>query len=95
MKKKLITFSLIIAAIGLIFLGFYSYGWVHTDSDSAKNTLSLNNYTEVETNGYDWWGNDDNYFYNTRFKAKAPNGKPCKGTVTKGFWRKGSTIRLD
>jgi len=65
-----------------------------TDETGAKKTLERNGYKVIEVGGYDYWteSKDD---YQTRFKAVAVNGDTVTGTVTKGAFGKGSTIRLD
>ena len=66
-----------------------------TDPDGAKKCLEQNNYKNIEIGGYGWFAGSKDDFYVTKFKALAPNGTPCDGVVTKGFWFKGSTIRLN
>jgi hypothetical protein len=65
-----------------------------TDPTGATRALEVNNYTDIELHGYRWFaGSDDVYI--TEFEATAPNGERVTGIVTNGFWRKGSTIRID
>jgi len=65
-----------------------------TDEEGAKKTLERNGYKVIEVGGYDYF-TESKDTYQTRFKAVAVNGDTVKGTVTKGAFGKGSTIRLD
>ena len=65
-----------------------------TDPEGATRVLEASGYKDINITGYKWFNGSDE-FYNTAFVATAPNGAKITGCVTKGFWFKGSTIRLD
>jgi hypothetical protein len=66
-----------------------------TDVDGATKTLERSGYKPIEVGGYAFFSGSKEDFYITKFKAVAPNGDTVTGCVTKGFWFKGNTIRLD
>lgn len=65
-----------------------------TDPNGATKCLEGSGYTEITTNGYDFFNGSKDDFYKTKFRAKAINGEVVTGCVTKGIF-KGSTIRLN
>lgn len=65
-----------------------------TDGKGARKALERNGYKVLTVGGYDYF-TESKDTYQTRFKAVAVNGDTVTGTVTKGAFGKGSTIRLD
>ena len=89
--------KILYAVFGLLFLGIvFSITLIpRTDVPSATKTLIHNGYKPIEVGGYDFWNGSKDDFYKTKFTAIAPNGDVVSGCVTKGYWGKGSTIRLN
>jgi len=65
-----------------------------TDKKGAKKALERSGYKVITVGGYDFTTESEDT-YQTRFKAVALNGDTVTGTVSKGTFGKGSTIRLD
>ena len=89
--------KILYAGFGLLFLVIILSitSTPHTDVESAKKTLLHNGYNPIQVGGYDYWNGGEYDFYKTKFTAIAPNGDVVSGCVTKGYWGKGSTIRLN
>lgn len=68
---------------------------VGVDAPGATRVLEQSGYTHVQITGYRWFAGGNEDFYHTGFSATAPNGSPVTGTVTRGFWFKSNTVRLD
>lgn len=64
-----------------------------SDAKTAKKVLNDAGFTEVQTNGYGWFGCGKDDTFATEFVAKNQNGKTVKGVVCSG-WFKGGTIRF-
>jgi hypothetical protein len=84
MKKRILS----LIAIAVIFTSCW------TDKEGATKALERSGFKKIEILGYDYF-NESEDTYKTRFKAIALNGDEVTGTVTKGSFGKGSTIRLD
>ncbi len=65
-----------------------------TDSESVKNYAEIEGWDSYELTGYRWWSCSKEDIYHTGFVA-TKNGKSFKGTVCKGWFWRGSTLRLD
>lgn len=65
------------------------------DEYGATKTLEAQGYTNVEITGWRPFAAGEDDTYSTGFRATAPNGDTVTGTVTKGLFFKGSTVRLD
>lgn len=98
MKKNnaftLVEVFIIVIIIGLLVVMF-SGPLFGVDKEGATRVLRAQGYSEVQITGYRWFTGDKNDFYHTGFSAKSPNGTAVTGTVTKGFWWKANTVRLD
>lgn len=77
----------------LVVFGLFASGC--TDAEATKRALAGAGYTNVQTGGYAFFGGSKEDFYNTKFTATGPNGKPVSGVVSKGLLFRGATIRLD
>ena len=62
--------------------------------DDAVKALKGAGYTDIQTDGYSFFGCSKDDTYHTKFKAKGPTGQPAEGVVCGGVL-KGSTIRTD
>lgn len=89
LKDTAVVFLRSTVAVLLLFLSS-----CFTDEAGARKTLERNGFKVLEVGGYDYF-TESKDTYQTRFKAVAVNGDTVNGTVTKGAWGKGSTIRLD
>lgn len=65
-----------------------------TNTSNAKRALEGAGYTNIQMNGYAFFGCDEKDAFHDAFTAEGVNGKPIEGVVCSG-WFKGSTIRLD
>lgn len=65
-----------------------------TNADKSFRALEGAGYTQIQMNGYSFFGCGEDDAFHDSFTAKGANGKPVKGVVCSG-WFKGSTIRLD
>lgn len=65
-----------------------------TDSDGAKRHLSALGFTEIETDGYRFFGCGQEDGWRTGFTAVSPNGTRVSGVVCDGMF-KGATVRFD
>lgn len=65
-----------------------------SDADGAKKALAAAGYSDIQTNGYAFWGCGRDDTFHTNFTAKGPTGITVSGVVC-GGWLKGSTIRID
>ena len=63
-----------------------------TDADGARRSLQEQGYTQVQTEGYSWFGCGKGDTFATRFSAKSVAGLQVKGVVCSD-WFKGTTIR--
>lgn len=65
-----------------------------TNVDKTVSTLTAAGYTNITTQGYDWWlcGEDDTF--HTKFTATGPTGLKVSGAVCSGVF-KGNTVRFD
>lgn len=86
--KKLVGYSVFLIAVIVVILTFGK------DKEGARKILEDNNYTNIQTTGYSFFGCNKEDFFKTGFKATTPNGKSVEGTVCKGLFS-GSYIRLD
>ena len=86
-----ILIVMVIATIVFVPLSGPVFG---TDPEGATRVLSAQGFTNIKITGYKWF-NGTREYYNTGFIATAPNGAKVKGSVSKGFWFKGSTVRMD
>lgn len=82
MFKKIIAFACFAALAGC------------TDADGARKALEGAGYSDVQTQGYSFFGCSQDDTFHTKFVAKGPSGKPVEGVVCKAMF-KGSTIRTD
>lgn len=81
---------LIIAAVLVAFL--VTLGC--TDPEHATKILTVDGYTEVEMTGYNFFACGKGDFFHTGFRAVKSN-QIIEGTVCRGLFFKGSTIRFD
>lgn len=65
-----------------------------TDSESVKNYAEIEGWDSYEITGYNPFACSEEDFYHTGFKA-TKNGKTFTGTVCKGLFFRGATLRLD
>lgn len=65
-----------------------------SNQSDVERALQNSGYTNIRTNGYDWFacGRDD--FYSTKFTATNSAGAQVSGTVCSGLLFKGATIRF-
>lgn len=82
MKKTFVT----VVLLGLL------YGC--TSSSNADRILKSSGYTDIQLNGYAFFGCSKNDLFHDSFTAKSVNGTVVSGVVCSGIF-KGSTIRLD
>lgn len=66
-----------------------------SDSDGAKRHLSNMGFTNIETQGWSFFGCSEDDFWKTEFTAKGPTGQNVEGVVCEGFFFKGATVRFD
>ncbi len=64
--------------------------------DSAKRAIEAHGFADVALTGSVWWGcsDSDDFFWNSKFVAKAVNGRSVSGVVCGGPM-KGWTVRID
>lgn len=95
-KNKAFTLIEVMVVIAIIaIIGATLSGPVFgTDPEGATRVLSAQGFKDIKITGYKWFNGTKEY-YNTGFEATAPNGTKVSGSVTKGFWFKGSTVRMD
>lgn len=65
-----------------------------SSSTDATKALQGAGYTEIQTDGYSFFGCGQDDSFKTKFTAKGPTGVKVEGVVCSG-WFKGSTIRTD
>lgn len=65
-----------------------------SDPKGAAKVLKDQGYTEVEIEGYTFFGCGEGDVFRTSFSGKTIAGISVSGTVCKGFF-KGATIRID
>jgi hypothetical protein len=65
------------------------------DEEGAKRAIEAYGFSDVSLTGMPWYGcaQDDDDFYNTKFTAKAANGRPVNGVACGGPF-KGWTVRI-
>lgn len=85
MNNKFKIVALIVSSIAL-------FGC--TDEPSVKRYAEMDGWDSYEITGYRWRGCGEEDFYHTGFKA-IKNGRSFSGTVCKGLFFRGSTLRLD
>ena len=66
-----------------------------TDAGGATQTLEKSGFENVQITGYNFLACSEDDFYHTGFKAENAKGQSVTGTVCKGLFFKGSTIRFD
>jgi len=80
----------------LVFVASLTLSVGCTNAKATKKVLRAQGYDKIEITGYRFFACDHKSdFYHTGFKAVSPYGREVSGTVCKGFWFKGSTIRFD
>ena len=98
MKNKNKAFTLVEVMIVIIIIAIVgatlSAPFIGTDPVGTTRVLSAQGYKDIKITGYRWFNGTEEY-YNTGFEATAPNGTRVSGNVTKGFWLKGATVRMD
>lgn len=77
----------------LVILYFCSGGCV--DAGGTQRVLQQQGYTNVVVTGWRPFAASKDDFYATGFQATSPNGQVVTGTVTRGLFFKGSTVRFD
>jgi len=65
-----------------------------TKPDNSIRTLQSMGYSSIEITGYKFFACSEDDFYSTGFEAVSPNGNLVEGSVCRGFWFKGDTIRV-
>ena len=65
-----------------------------TAADKSYRALEGAGYTQIQMNGYAFFGCDEKDLFHDSFTARGATGKPVSGVVCAG-WFKGATIRLD
>jgi hypothetical protein len=61
--------------------------------ETATKALQAAGYSDIQINGYAYFGCSDDDSFHTEFKATGPTGIPVSGVVCSGIV-KGATIRL-
>lgn len=64
------------------------------DPRSASRALEAQGMTDVQIEGYSWFGCDKNDTFASNFSAKGTNGAAVTGSVCQGLF-KGTTVRFD
>lgn len=85
MKGALVSLAMLVGA------GAFLAGC--SDPDGAKRVLAEQGYSQIETDGFDWFACPKDDTYATAFVARGPNGLMVHGTVCRGFFF-GSHIRV-
>lgn len=65
------------------------------DEPGATKVLQENGYTYIKITGYRYFMKGQDDAYATGFEAISSSGHPVSGSVTRGLWYKGATIRFD
>jgi len=65
-----------------------------TNADKSFRALEGAGYTQIQMNGFTFFGCDEKDSFHDSFTAKGMNGKYVDGVVCSG-WFKGATIRLN
>ncbi len=65
------------------------------DRAGTMSFLVQQGYTDIKITGYRWFSGSKSDYYCTGFEATATNGNRVTGTVTRGLFFKGKTIRFD
>lgn len=66
-----------------------------SEPQKAESVLRASGYTDIQIEGYSFFGCSKDDVFKTAFKAKGPTGVPVSGVVCSGLFFKGSTVRLD
>jgi len=66
-----------------------------TDPEHARELLKHQGYKNITITGYNFFSCAKDDFYHTGFAAVAPDNSYIRGTVCKGVFFKGATIRFD
>ena len=64
-----------------------------TDPTDAKRVLEAQGFKNIEITGYNFFGCGKDDTYHTGFIAIGQNGQAIEGTVCRGLFFKGSTVR--
>jgi hypothetical protein len=64
-----------------------------TAPDSARNALESQGFTDIQIQGYAFFGCGKDDSFHTKFTAKNAQGRPVEGVVCSGLF-KGSTVRF-
>ena len=67
-----------------------------SNSERATEVLRDEGYTQIETDGYAWYGCGEHDDVRTVFNARSPGGRRVNGVVCCGLlsFSKGCTVRL-
>lgn len=65
-----------------------------SSSTDAIKALKANGFTDIQTQGYSFFGCGEGDTFSTKFTAKNQQGQKVTGVVCSD-WLKGSTIRFD
>lgn len=65
-----------------------------TDAPKATNLLKSQGYTQIQIEGYSFFGCSEEDYWRTEFNATSPNGQRVNGVVCEGIL-KGQTVRFD
>lgn len=65
-----------------------------TNEDATKKIVEAQGFSNVQPDGYAWWGcgSDEDDWSRTKFTATGPNGDEISGVVCCGVW-KNCTVR--
>ena len=89
--KKIFVILIFVQLIVLVVLIFCFVYFPNTDIEATRKVLILNNYKPIKIGGE----GSSKLWYSTKFKAIAPNGDTCEGSVSKSLFFNDNVISIE
>jgi hypothetical protein len=78
----------------VLVIGLLALVGCRVNDEKATRILQNSGYTDIQLEGYSYFGCSKDDDFTTTFYARGPNGDPVTGAVCCG-WLKNCTVRLD